>query len=77
MAKSLFNFYLDDEVKEKATEKLERLAGKKSKGQLASLIRVYLNVFLATPDNKISNELLEAVESEYQYSTKLNKRSKL
>ena len=77
MSKSLFNFYLDDDVKQKAIEKLNNLCGQQNKGQLASFIRVKIAEFVATPNNKISNELLEAIEAEYTYSQKLNKRSKL
>lgn len=77
MSKSLFNFYLDDITKKKATEKINRLAGEQSKGQLAALIRVLLKQFVATPDEKVNKLLIEAVAAEYEYSTKLNKRSRL
>lgn len=72
----LFNFYLDDATKELAIAKLERLTGEKPKGQLASLIRVLLREFVITPDDKISANLGELIEKEYQYTTKMNKRSK-
>ena len=36
MKKHIFNFYLDDNDKQKATEKLIRLSGDKPKGQLAA-----------------------------------------
>ena len=75
--KNLFNFYLDDEVKNKAVEKLVRLSGDKPKGQLAALIRVLLKQFVATPDEKVNKLLIEAIAAEYEYSTKLNKRSNL
>ena len=74
--KRLFNFYLDDDLREKAYYKLERLVGEKPKGTLASLIRVQLKQFLATPDEKINPLLVQAIEAEYEYSAKLNKRSK-
>lgn len=74
--KRLFNFYLDDDLREKAYSKLERLVGEKPKGTLASLIRVQLKQFLATPDEKINPLLVQAIEAEYEYSAKLNKRSK-
>lgn len=75
--KQLFNFYLEDCDKIKATEKLNRLLGEQAKGQLASLLRVMLKQFLYTPDDKVSKDLLEAVSEEYTYSTIKNKRSKL
>ena len=77
MSKSLFNFYLDDDLKKAAMNKLEKLNGQQSKGQLASLIRVQLKQFVATPDEKVNPLLIQAIEAEYEYSTKLNKRSKM
>jgi hypothetical protein len=44
---------------------------------VAALIRVLLRQFVATPDEKTNPLLLEAIAAEYEYSTKLNKRSKL
>lgn len=75
--KSLYNFYLDDEIKNSAIEKLIRLSGDRPKGQLAALIRVLLKQFIATPDDKINPLLIQAIAAEYEYSAKLNKRSKL
>lgn len=75
--KSLFNFYLDDDLKQEAVEKLNRVSGEKQKGQLASLIRVSIKQFVDTPDNEISPLLLAAIDEEYEYSLKLNKRSRL
>ena len=75
--KSLFNFYLDDDDKDKAIAKLLRLRGEESKGQLSALIRVLIKQFNATPDEKINPLLIEAVAAEYEFSTKRNKRSKL
>lgn len=77
MAKSLFNFYLDDEQKEKAQDKLRRMCGTQSKGQLAALLRILVAQFVATPDEKTNPLLIEAIEAEYTYSQKLNKRSRL
>ena len=77
MKKHIFNFYLDDNDKQKATEKLIRLSGDKPKGQLAALIRVLLKQFIATPDDKVNPLLIEAIAAEYEYSQTLNKRSKL
>ena len=75
--KSLFNFYLDDEVKVQAQDKLIRLTSDQPKGQLASLIRILLKQFVATPDEKVNPLLIEAISAEYEYSQKLNKRSRL
>ena len=77
MRKSLFNFYLEDEVKNKVQEKLVRLSGDQPKGQVAALIRVLLKQFVATPDEKVNKLLIEAITAEYEYSAKMNKRSKL
>lgn len=77
MSKSLFNFYLDDITKKQAIAKLNRLVGEQNKGQLAALIRVLLKQFVATPDEKVNKLLIEAIAAEYEYSTKLNKRSRL
>lgn len=77
MAKSLFNFYLDDELKKSAMEKLETLNGKKEKGQLAALLRIMLKQFVATPNDKVNPLLLQAIDAEYEYCTKTNKRSKM
>ena len=54
--KSLFNFYLDDNDKLAITEKLERISGKKEKGQLASFLRIQVKLFLATPDEKVDRQ---------------------
>lgn len=75
--KNLFNFYLDDDVKNQAIQKLIRLSGDKPKGQLAALLRVLLRQFIATPDNKVNPLLIEAIAAEYEYSQSLNKRSNL
>lgn len=77
MAKSLYNFYLEDEDKEKAQQKLLRLCGTQSKGQLAALIRILIKQFIAVPDDKTNPLLIEAIDAEYSYSQKLNKRSRL
>lgn len=75
--KSLFNFYLDDDVKQEAVDKLIRLTGDQPKGQLAALIRILLKQFVATPDDKVNKLLIDAIAAEYEYSQKLNKRSRL
>lgn len=77
MTKRLYNFYLEDEDKEKAQQKLLRLCGTQSKGQLAALIRILIKQFIAIPDDKTNPLLIEAIDAEYSYSQKLNKRSRL
>ena len=77
MPKSLFNFYLDDDLKQQAMEKLVRLKGEQQKGQFASLLRIMIKQFVATPDEKVNPLLLDAIDAEYEYSTKLNKRSRM
>jgi hypothetical protein len=76
MKKTLFNFYLDDDLKAKVQSKISRLAGDQPKGQVAALIRVLLKQFVATPDDKTNPLLIDALCAEYEYSTKLNKRSR-
>lgn len=75
--KNIFNFYMDDEIKYLVQNKLSRLCGDQPKGQLAALIRVLLKQFAATPDEKVNPLLIEAITAEYEYSSKLNKRSRL
>jgi hypothetical protein len=75
--KRIFNFWLDDDVREKAQAKITRMIGDQPKGQLAALIRVLLKQFVATPDEKTNPLLMQAIAAEYEYSAKLNKRSKL
>ena len=75
--KSLFNFYLDDNDKLAITEKLERISGKTEKGQLASFLRIQVKLFLATPDEKVNRNLINAIDAEYTTSVKSNKRSKM
>lgn len=77
MSKTLFNFYLDDEIKKEAISKIERLNGQRDKGQLASLLRVCLKQFVATPDDKVNPLLIAAIEAEYEYNSKRNKRSNM
>lgn len=74
--KVLYNFYLEPSVKNALMDKLEDLIGEKPKGTLAALIRVQLKLFLATPNSQIKPELLDAIDAEYEYTAKLNKRSK-
>jgi hypothetical protein len=75
--KKLFNFYVETSVLREVQEKLVRLSGDTPKGQVASLIRVLLNQFLHTPDDKVNPLLIEAISAEYQYTQLKNKRSNL
>lgn len=73
--KKLFNFYLDDNMKEAATAKLEALMGKTEKGALASLIRVMLRNFLM--NNDVDMSLITEVAEEYEYSQRRKTRSRM
>lgn len=77
MATRLFNFYLDDEVKEKAIKKIESLCGEQNKGQLASLLRVLLKDFIENENQAQLINVAVRVEKEYTYTAKKNKRSRL
>lgn len=74
---NLFNFYVDDDDKAKAIAKLDRLCGNSTKGKLAAFLRIQIKKFNATPDEKITKELLEAVDAEYVMCKNKNKRSVL
>lgn len=74
---NLFNFYVDDDDKAKAIAKLDRLCGNSTKGKLAAFLRIQIKKFNATPDDKITKELLEAVDAEYVMCKNRNKRSTL
>lgn len=76
MAKSLFNFYLDDEEKEELQQKLVRLTGDQPKGLVASFYRVITKWYLHLPDDK-SKKFSDAIAAEYEFSQKKNKRSNL
>lgn len=75
--KNLFNFYLEDDVKVEAMAKLDRLCGDTEKGKLAAFLRVVLDIFVATSDDAVNKELIDAIAAEYILSTSGNKRSKL
>lgn len=75
--KRLTNFYIEEDDKIQAEEKLRRLCGQQTKGQFASLLRVLIKQFIVTPDDKINPMLIEAIDAEYIYSQTLNKRSKM
>lgn len=73
--KNLFNFYLDDDDKQAAIDKLNRLVGDTSKGKLAAMIRVCIKDFIMTPDNYITKDFIDAVQGEYTYNQDKTKRS--
>lgn len=75
--KEIFNFYIEPSLKAQVQNKLSRLTADSTKGQMASLIRVQLKLFVATPDDKINPLLLDAIAAEYEFSTHRNKRSRL
>jgi hypothetical protein len=77
MRKSLFNFYLDDKLKNDVQDKIVRLLGDKPKGQVSALIRTLLKLFISIPDNEIDPLLLKELENEYEYNLKSNKRSNI
>ena len=75
--KRLFNFYLDDDIKKKANDKLTNLLGETTKGALAALIRVQLEKFIEEQDPKVLTELAANVLNNYMECQFSNKRSKL
>jgi hypothetical protein len=75
--KSLFNLYLDDDLKMQVQDKINRMRGEQAKGQVAALVRVLLRQFVATPDDKVNPLLIDALEAEYTFSNLKNKRSVL
>ena len=77
MAKSLFNLYLDDNIKQRAMAKLTRLNGETTKGQLASFIRVKINEFVQTPDEEVDKKLLLNVLEELQECNRKGRISRL
>ena len=75
--KRLFNFYLEDEVRDKANEKLKNLLGETTKGALASLIRVMINDFIAEEDQIKLSKLTADILENYMTCQFSSKRSKL
>ena len=74
MSKSLFNFYLDDEVKKQANDKLNNMFGEQSKGMLAAYLRVSVNKLI---NEEIDAQLAIDIFNEFEYSKIKNKRSRL
>lgn len=75
---SAFTFYLDDETKLAVQQRLSMIVPDAKKGALAALIRVLLRDFVSLPfDDHMLDSYKEAIEEEYLYTTKKNKRSKL
>lgn len=75
--KRLFNFYLDDDMREEATDKLEELLGGTTKGALASLIRTMIQDFIDCQDKEVLNQLGVKIMSNYMECQHSNKRSRL
>lgn len=75
-SKTLFNFYLDDTIKKQTIAKLTRLNGEQEKGQLASLLRVMLKLFIEMSDEE-SFTILNLVKNEYITNLVSNKRSRM
>lgn len=75
---SAFTFYLDDETKLAVQQRLSMIVPDAKKGALAALIRVLLRDFVSLPfDDHMLDYYKDAIEEEYLYTTKKNKRSKL
>lgn len=73
--KTIFNFYLDDLDKTLIIDKIERLNGKREKGQLASFLRASIRKFIETPDDEVDKEFLKKILEDYTVNTNCNKRS--
>ena len=67
----LFNFYVEKETKEAAQNKIAEFLPGHKKGLTASLLRILLIQFLNTEP---SQDLINAVEADYQYYASKNKR---
>lgn len=79
---SAFTFYLDDETKLAVQQRLSMIVPDAKKGALAALIRVLLRQFAnLSIETDVGKAILiaykDAIEEEYLYTTKKNKRSKL
>ena len=75
---SAFTFYLDNETKLAVQQRLSMIVPDATKGALAALIRVLLRDFMSLPfDDHVFDFYKKAIEEEYLYTTKKNKRSKL
>lgn len=75
--KRLTNFYIEEQDKANAEEKLRRLCGEQTKGQFSAMLRVMVKQFIETPDEKVNPLLIKAIDAEYVYSQTLNKRSRM
>ena len=71
---SLYNFYIDPELKKAAMEKLDKELGKTEKGAFSALLRVLVKDYVHSPAD---TQLLSKIAKEYTTSTKRNKRSRL
>lgn len=74
MKKTLFNFYVDENVKRQAIDTLNEELGEQNKGTLAAFLRCCINN-LITGDPEMPS--LQDIRDEYSYCVKMNKRSRL
>ena len=75
---SAFTLYIDANTKLAVQQRLSMLVPDANKGTMAALIRVLLRDFVSLPfDDSLLDSYKEAIEEEYLYTTKKNKRSKL
>ena len=73
----IFNFYIDEDTKLKAQLKLCEIGVVGEKGALAALIRVLLREFIDVRVTAAVTYIVQKVQSNYTYTTKRNKRSRL
>lgn len=71
---SLYNFYIDKDLKLSAQEKLIKELGKTEKGALSALIRVLIREYVDSPTD---SRLVSKIAKEYINSATRNKRSRL
>ena len=75
---SLFTLYIDENTKLAVQQRRSMLVPDANKGTMAAPIRVLLRDFVSLPfDDSLLDSYKEAIEEEYLYTTKKNKRSKL
>lgn len=76
MSMRAFTFMLDDVTKVEVLRTLREHGVETKKGSLSALIRVLLNYFVELPnDDPLTEQIIQAVEEEYLFTTKKNKRS--
>lgn len=65
MAKSLFNFYLDDDMKRDAVQKLNRLYPDEPKGLLASYLRMCVETLVEMNDDEIPADMIAGIKTQF------------